>query len=71
MNDLIKALAILAKYNGMGEKYDPTHCEHDELMIPGVDPDGVTPEDLKALDDLGFVPNSELEGFVSYRFGSC
>ena len=35
MKDLIEALTILLKY---GNPAHPTHCEHDELTICGIDP---------------------------------
>lgn len=67
MQDLIKALTILLKY---GNPYSPTHCEHDELTInPEINPDDVSDEDKKTLDELGF---HESDGcFKSFRFGSC
>lgn len=67
MNDLIEALNIMAKY--MGNKRNPTHCEHDVLHV-GCDPEKVSEEDIKRLDKLSFVPDS-FGGFSSYRFGSC
>ena len=33
MKDLIEALTIFLKY---ADEYSPTHCEHDELMVPGI-----------------------------------
>ena len=36
MEDLIKALQILLKY---GNPSYPTHCEHDELRVHGIDPE--------------------------------
>jgi hypothetical protein len=69
MNDLIKALTILAKYNDLGKDYSPTHCEHDELMIPGVSWDELSAEDKVTLDDLGFHEGDT--GVSSFRFGSC
>jgi hypothetical protein len=68
MNDLIKALTILAKYNGLGEEYAPTHCEHDVLIIAGVQWDDLSEEDKVALDELGF--HSGDYGVESFRFGS-
>jgi len=81
MDDLIAALQILRKY---GNPTDPTHCEHDELTVM-IDPEKVSEEDLKKLDNLGFHPNYDksepdfdiedhCEGdrhFYSYRFGSA
>lgn len=74
MKDLIAALTILAKYLPKDEySYSyPTHCEHDQLMVPGVDVDKVSPQDMERLSELGFKPHEDgLDGFVSYRFGSC
>jgi len=67
MKDLIEALTIFLKY---GDPKYPTNCSHDELYVD-IDPDKVSEEDKKRLDELGFFVNEELEGFSSYRFGSC
>jgi len=68
MEDLIKALQIFLKYDNPSY---PTHCEHDVLRVK-IDPEGVSEEDLKELDELGFFPDEELgEGFMSYKYGSC
>lgn len=69
VNDLIAALTILAKYQG--EKYAPTHCEHDILMVVGVEEQAVSPEDAKRLDELGFHWDDEVECWASFRFGSA
>ncbi len=66
MEDLIKALTIFLKYDN---PYNPTHCEHDELHVV-IDPEKVSPEDLKALEELSFTPN-DVNGFSSFRFGSA
>lgn len=67
MNDLISALLIFNKY--CDNPY-PTSCEHDELYVH-VSPSKVSGEDTVELYNLGFTINSELDCFVSYRFGSC
>lgn len=67
MEDLIKALQIFLKY---GNPEYPTHCEHDELYVD-INPVLVSDEDVKTLDGLGFFVNEDLEGFSSYKFGSC
>lgn len=67
MKDLIEALTIFLKY---GNPHNPTHCEHDEMTICGIDTKAVTIEDIKRLDDLGFFW-SETECFKSFRFGSA
>jgi hypothetical protein len=68
MKDLIEALTIFLKY---GNPRHPTNCQHDELLV-NIDPDLVSPEDLKKLDELGFNPDTEYsDGFISFRFGSC
>lgn len=67
MDDMIEALQIFKKYNN---SYAPFNCSHDELWVD-VSPDGVSKEDLKRLDELGFFPDEYEEGFKSYRFGSC
>jgi len=67
MQDLIEALMIFAKYTNT--KY-PTHCEHDTLIICDVNPDDVTPENMKRLEELEFFVSDEYDDcFVSYRFG--
>ena len=67
MDDLIEALQIFRKYSDT--KY-PTNCEHDTLYVD-VNPELLSDEDIKKLDDLGFFVDDELEVFMSYRFGSC
>lgn len=69
MKDLIEALTILAKYMDPEQKW-PTACEHDVLHVCGVEPEDVSEEDMKRLDELGFFPNED-GGFMSYKFGSC
>jgi len=69
MKDLIEALTILLKY---GNPQWPTNCSHDCLAIVGIEPDGVSEEDKKRLDELGFfVSEDEDMGFISFRFGSA
>lgn len=68
MEDLIKALQIFLKY---GNPHNPTHCEHDVLHVD-IDPELVSDEDIKLLDDLGFfVSEDNPDGFDSFRYGSC
>lgn len=70
MKDLIKALMILSKY--ANDDRCPTNCSHDEFYVgAGIDHDKVSNEDIKTLDDLGFIPSDEYGGFISFRFGSC
>lgn len=66
MDDLIEALTIFRKYSN--EKW-PTSCNHDELSV-FVDPDVVSDDDKKRLEELSFKPD-DCGGFVSFRFGSC
>lgn len=70
MSNLIEALQILLKY---GNPTHPTHCEHDVLMIVGIDPELVSEDDKSRLDELGFFVSSEYgeEMFQSYRYGSA
>lgn len=68
MEDLIKALQILIKYENM---YAPTHCSHDVLRITGVDIEDVSKEDIDELEKLSFEWDYDLECFYSYRFGSA
>jgi hypothetical protein len=67
MDDLIQALAIFRKY---GNPAYPTHCEHDELFICGIDPTDVSEEDKLILKGLGFFVSKD-GGFRSFRFGSA
>ena len=70
MKDLIEALTILAKY--MDETRCPTNCEHDIFHVDfGKDKSVVSPNDMNRLVELGFFWDDELDGFTSYRFGSC
>ena len=80
MEDLIKAFQILLKYGN--PKY-PTHCEHDELNILGIDPEKISDEDKKELENLGII--IQIEGIYddengympeeskiySFKYGSC
>ena len=68
MENLIKALQIFMKYSSPSH---PFHCEHDTLYICGIDPDDVSDEDTKLLDDLGFFYSETEESFISFRYGSC
>lgn len=67
MENLIKALQIFLKY---GNPDNPTYCEHDILFV-ATDPDLVSDEDKKKLDDLGFFESDCGEGYNSYKYGSC
>jgi hypothetical protein len=66
MKDLIEALLILMKH---GDVASPTHCEHDELHIYPNSMD-FTEDEINRLDELGFSPN-DMEGFMSFKYGSC
>lgn len=68
MKDLIEALQIFLKYKN--EQW-PTHCEHDIMMIMGIEQDEISAEDVKRLDDLGFRWNEEYDCWASYKFGSA
>jgi hypothetical protein len=70
MKDLIEALTILAKYMPV-DKYAPTHCEHDVLMVVGIEKGVVSPEDATRLDALGFFFSDEDDCWITFRFGSC
>jgi hypothetical protein len=67
MQSLIQALNIFLKY---GNPQYPTHCEHD-VMYVSIEPKLVSPEDIKELDKLGFIIDTEQNVFKSYRFGSA
>lgn len=68
MSKLIEALQILLKY---GDPTYPTHCEHDELTICGIDPADVSDADKVALDKLGFFVSASEGCFKSFRYGSA
>ena len=68
LDDLIEALQIFRKY---GNPDFPTHCEHDELTICGIDPEDVSKEDKKKLNKLGFFQEDSDGCFKSFRFGSA
>jgi hypothetical protein len=70
MEDLIKALQILLQY---GNPNYPTHCEHDEMIICGIDPDDVSEADINQLDELGFFVSNDYGDkiFKSFKFGSA
>lgn len=68
MKDLIEALNIFLKYGN--PKY-PTHCEHDTLYICEIEHSDVSEEDIKRLDELGFIKDEEDGGFMSFKFGSA
>jgi hypothetical protein len=68
MRKLIEALQILLKY---GNPDYPTHCEHVELTICGIDPAVVSSEDKMKLAELGFFVSKYDECFRSFRFGSA
>lgn len=67
MDDLIEALTLLRKY--ASPEY-PTNCGHDTLFV-NVSPELISAEDTQRLDALGFFPDSDGYGFMSFRFGSC
>ncbi len=66
MKKLIEALQIFLKY---GNPTHPTHCEHDELWICGIDPKDVSQKDVQKLDSLGFFISDD--AFKSFRYGSA
>lgn len=67
MKDLIEALNIFLKY---GNPRNPTHCEHDVLTIC-IEPNAVSAEDKRRLDELGFFVGHYEDCFQSFRFGSA
>ena len=71
MQELIEALQILSGYltdDYYFNKY-PTNCDHDVLRVC-VDYTEISEEDLKRLEELGFVPDEDTGYMVSYRYGS-
>jgi hypothetical protein len=67
MKQLIEALQILLKYK---DDEFPTGCEHDEFYVY-VDPDLVSVEDTKRLEELGFYASGFNECFISTKYGSA
>ena len=68
MEKLIEAFQIFLKYKN--ETY-PTHCEHDVMYIAGITEDEVSPEDIKLLDELGFIWSEDDDSFISFKYGSA
>jgi hypothetical protein len=70
LSKLIQALEIFRKY---GDPAYPTHCSHDQLTICGINPDDVSDDDKKRLNDLGFLVSNEYGEycFISFRYGSA
>lgn len=66
LTELIEALTIFRKY---GDPDYPTHCEHDEMTIVGIEPEDVSDEDKAQLERLGFFVGDEY--FMSFKFGSA
>jgi len=64
---LIEAFEIFKKYDN--PKW-PLNCQHDELFV-AVSPLKVNKEDKQRLEELGFNEDKGLDGFKSFRFGSC
>jgi hypothetical protein len=70
MDDLIEALQIFQKYTDSTER-NPTWCGHDVFAVCHQEDVEISDEDKKRLEELSFTWDDELEGFSSYRFGSC
>ena len=68
MKDLIEALNIFLKYK---DAFSPTHCEHDVMLVVGIEKDAVSEADVKRLDELGFFWSDEYDGWASFRYGSA
>lgn len=66
MSDLIEALQIFLKYKN---NQFPTHCNHDEFMVVGID--NVSEADVKRLNELSFRWDNYNDCWVSSRFGSA
>lgn len=69
MKDLIEALTIFAKY--APDNHNPTHCEHDMMMVMGAERTAMTKEDLVRIEALGFYWSAEYDCWASFRFGSA
>ena len=65
---LIEAFTIFRKY---GNPSSPTCCAHDVMYVQ-IEPNDVSEEDKRRLDELGFFPSSDVpEAFMTFRFGSA
>lgn len=69
MDDLIEALKM---FKEKGDTHYPFHCEHDTLyMNTEYVADQFSEEELKRLEELGFMWHEGNRYFMSHRFGSC
>lgn len=68
MDKLIQALEIFKKYKNLDY---PTHCEHDVLLVVGIEHSEISGEDILILEDLGFRWMQEYDCFGSFRYGSA
>ncbi len=66
MGDLIEALTIFQKYTNLDR---PTNCVDGRLIVGGIRPDRVSPQDMTLLGALGFQWHAEEKVFFSDRFG--
>lgn len=70
LEDLIKALTILSKYDDP-PSYAPSNCEHDVFMVHVANGESVSAEDAARLEELGFYWDGDDIGFwYSFRFGN-
>lgn len=68
MKNLIEALSIFMGY--CGNIPFPTDCEHEVMYIShSVTREGMSDEDIKRLEELGFYWDEELDCFFSYIYG--
>jgi DNA-binding protein YbaB len=67
LDALIASLQIFRKYGNPG---CPTHCEHDEMRVM-IDPNPVSAEDKKILEDLHWSPEKGNDCFLSFYYGSA
>ncbi len=68
MDGLIEALEIFRKY---ANEDRPTHCEHDILMVVGVEKDQPSEAHRDRLDQLGFFWDTEYDCWASFKYGSA
>jgi hypothetical protein len=68
MSELIEALQIFLSYDNV---QNPTHCEHDILLVVGIDEKQPSAQHQKRLDELGFFWSEEYDCWASFRFGSA
>ena len=63
---IANGLIVLLKYPVSGDERDDITAEHDIIYAGGVEPGKMIPEDRKALDELGWEWDEDLECWWRY-----